>query len=87
MNLTPKAAQNALHVDTYFKADVSDAPDPDVHVWFDLAVSGGCQPDGSLTLSIDPVDVKVDASPELALGPRVKLMRAAPHTHAHARSF
>jgi hypothetical protein len=62
VNLTPKSAQNALHVDTYFKADVSDAPDPDVHVWFDLAVSGGCQPDGSLTLSIDPVDVKVDAS-------------------------
>ena len=62
VDLTPKPGQNALHVDTYFMAAVDDAPDPDVHVWFDLVVSGGCQPDGTLTLSIDPEHVADDAS-------------------------
>jgi hypothetical protein len=27
-NVTPKPGQNAFHVDTYFKANVNDAPDP-----------------------------------------------------------
>jgi hypothetical protein len=62
VDLTPEPGQSALHVDTYFMAAVDDAPDPDVHVWFDLVVSGGCQPDGTLTPSIDPVDVHDDAS-------------------------
>ena len=41
---------------------MNDAPDPDVHVWFDLVVSGGCQPGGTVTLSIDPENVDDDAS-------------------------
>ena len=62
VNVTLTPGQNALHVDTYFQAEVDNAPNPDVHAWFDLVVSGGCQTDGTLTLSIDPVDVHVDAS-------------------------
>ena len=62
VKMTPEPAQNALHVDVYFEAEVNDAPNPDVHAWFDLVVSGGCQADGTLSLSIDPTNAKVDAS-------------------------
>jgi hypothetical protein len=62
VNVTPQPLQNSLHVDVYFKAEVDNASNPDVHVWFDLAVTGGCQADGTLDLSIDPENVHVDAS-------------------------
>src|SRR5262249_52869973 len=62
VNMTPEPGQNALHVDVYFKAEVNDAPNPDVHASFDLVVSGGCQADGTLGLSIDPTNVEVEAS-------------------------
>jgi hypothetical protein len=63
VNMTPEPDKNALHVGVYFKAEVDDAPNPDVHVSLDLAVSGGCQPnDDALTLEIEPTDVHVDAS-------------------------
>ena len=73
VDLTPEPGQNALHVDTYFMAAVDDAPDPDVHVWFDLVVSGGCQPDGTLTLSIDPEHVARRREPRRARGDRWRL--------------
>ena len=62
VKMTPEPAQNALHVDVYFEAEVDNAPNPAVHAWFDLMVSGGCQNDGTLSLSIDPTNAKVDAS-------------------------
>lgn len=62
VNVTPQPLQNSLHVDVYFKAAVDNASNPDVHVWFDLVVTGGCQADGTLSLSIAPENVHVDAS-------------------------
>ena len=48
------------HVDVYLAADVT-GPNPSVHIQFDLVVSGGCQPDGSMTMSIVPANVQVNA--------------------------
>ena len=61
VTLTPHPDQNTIHVDSHFKAEV-DGPNPDVDLSFDLVVSGGCQPDGTLSLSIDPENVHTDAS-------------------------
>jgi hypothetical protein len=62
VTLTPNWMQNQIHADVHFEAEVDDAPNPEVHAWFDLAVSGGCQSDNTLTFSIAPVNVHVDAS-------------------------
>jgi hypothetical protein len=61
VNLTPHPDQNTIHVDSHFKVEVT-GPNPDVDLSFDLVVSGGCQPDGTLNLSIDPENVHTDAS-------------------------
>ncbi len=53
---------NTMKVDVRFRAAVEDASNPDVKVTFDLVVSGGCQPDGTLSLAIEPVNISVNAS-------------------------
>ena len=57
-----KLADDRCVRNEFFEAEVDDAPNPEVHAWFDLAVSGGCQPDNTITFSIAPVNVHVDAS-------------------------
>jgi len=59
---TSGTQDNTMHVDVRFEAAVEDASNPDVRVTFDLVVSGGCQGDGTLTLAIEPENMRVDAS-------------------------
>lgn len=51
-----------LHVELDLRVAV-DGPNVDVGVALDLAVSGGCNPDGSVSLLIEPTNVDVDADP------------------------
>jgi PLAT/LH2 domain len=52
--------QNAMHVDVDLKAGI-DGVNPTVDIEFDLVVSGGCHPDGTLTLQVTPSNVQVKA--------------------------
>jgi hypothetical protein len=52
-----------LHVDLDLRVAVDDAPNVDVDVDFDLEVSGGCNPDGSVSLVVEPTNVAVDPDP------------------------
>lgn len=61
VKLSSRVDQNALHVDATMKAEADKAFNPEVYVSLDLAVNGGCEADGSLTLVIEPTNVKVNA--------------------------